>query len=510
MRTLPGGPANRLRRCRVALRRDKPALAGRSASADRPGGQEAGHHVRLVTFVRLVAFAAVVSAAGAIHAQTVPSPERALARDILRELMEIPTTEEMGMTPRAARAMADRLLAAGFPATDVHVLTLTPRVGNLVARLRGADARTRPILLMAHIDVVPARRDDWSLDPFTLTERDGWFYGRGTTDNKAGAAMLVANFIRLRREGWQPRRDLIIALTGDEETTQASIQWLLKEHRHLVDAEFALNTDSGRIILRGGKPSLFTVQASEKVYADYQLDVRDVGGHSSLARPDNPIYTLAAALQRIAAHQFPLNVTEVARLFFERSARVESGRMAADLRAVAATPPDPQAAARLSKQPFYNARLRTTCVATRVEAGHANNALPQTARAVINCRILPGEPTGPVEAALRRLAGDRVTLTVLSAPQASPSSPLSAAMLARFERLAAVQWPGVPVTPVMEAGATDGMYTRLAGISTYAPSALPEDPDDVRAHGKDERLGVEAFYDATQFWYQTMKAFGAQ
>jgi acetylornithine deacetylase/succinyl-diaminopimelate desuccinylase-like protein len=363
---------------------------------------------------------------------------------------------------------------------------------------------------MAHIDIVPALRRDWSVDPFTFVERDGWFYGRGTTDNKAGAAMLVANFVRLKREGWQGRRDLIIVLTGDEETTQASIQWLLQEHRPLVDAELALNTDSGGIVLKNGKPSLFTVQASEKVYADYQLEVTDVGGHSSLARPDNPIYTLAAALQRIAEHQFPVNVTDIARLFFERSALVETGQTAVDMRAVAARPPDPAAAARLSKQPFYNARLRTTCVATRVEAGHANNALPQTARAVVNCRILPGEPTAPVEGTLRRLAGDRVSLTVLSAPKASPPSPIPPALLARFERIAAAQWPAVPVTPVMEAGATDGMFTRLAGIPTYAPSALPEDPDDVRAHGRDERLGVEAFYQATEFWYRAMKEFAAE
>ena len=406
--------------------------------------------------------------------------------------------------------MADRLIGAGFPREDVHVLNPVPGVGTLVARLRGTDRSARPILLMAHMDVVPAQREDWSIDPWTLTERDGWFYGRGTTDNKAGTAMLVSNFVRFKREGWQPRRDVIVALTGDEETTQASIQLLLKEHRPLVDAEFALNTDSGGIIQRNAELSLFTVQASEKVYADYQLEVADVGGHSSLARPDNPIYTLAAALQRIAAHQFPLNVTEIARLFFERSVLVERDQVAADMRAVAAIPPDPAAAVRLSRQPFYNARLRTTCVATRVEAGHANNALPQTARAVVNCRILPGEPTASVEVALRQLAGDTVKLTVITRPEASPPSPLNPAMLARFERLAAAQWPGVPVAPVIGAGATDGMYTRLAGIPTYAPSALPENPDDVRAHGKDERVGVEAFYQAAEFWYRMVKAFAAE
>jgi acetylornithine deacetylase/succinyl-diaminopimelate desuccinylase-like protein len=445
-----------------------------------------------------------------LWAQSLPAAERQLAREIFRELIEIPTTAADANTTRAARAMADRLLAAGLPASDVHVLGPNPRTGVLVARMRGTNPQARPMLLMAHIDVVPALREDWSLDPWTLVERDGFFYGRGTTDNKAGAAMLVSNVIRLKREGWQPRRDVIIALTGDEETAQESIQWLLKEQRPLIDAEFAFNTDSGGIILRNGRPSLFTVQASEKIYADYQFEATDVGGHSSLARPDNPIYTLAAALERLANHQFPLNVTDVARLFFERTALVERGQVASDMRAVAAATPDPEAAKRLSASPFYNARLRTTCVATRVDAGHANNALPQTARAVINCRILPGEATETVAATLRRLAGNRVQVTVLSSPVASPPSPLPAPMLARIERLVAPAWPGLPVAPVMEAGATDGMFTRRAGIPTYALSALPEDPDDVRAHGKDERLGVEAFYQATEWWYQLVKTFGGE
>lgn len=459
----------------------------------------------------LIAFiVAALLVPGPTSAQSLPASERPLAREILRELIEIPTTADDAATTRAARAMADRLVRAGVPAGDVQVLEPNPRTGALVARLRGTDPQLRPMLLMAHIDVVPARREDWSLDPWTLVERDGFFYGRGTTDNKAGAALLVANIIRLKREGWQPRRDVIVMLTGDEETAQQSVQWLLKEHRPLVDAEFAFNTDSGGIILRNGRPSLFTVQASEKVYADYQLEATDVGGHSSLARPDNPIYTLAAALERVANHQFPLNVTEVARLFFERSALVETGQVAADMRAVSAATPDPEAAKRLSASPFYNARLRTTCVATRVDAGHANNALPQTARAVINCRILPGEATETVATTLRRLAGDRVKVSILSAPVASPPSPLPSAMLTRIERLVATTWPGLPVAPVMEAGATDGMFTRRAGIPTYAPSALPEDPDDVRAHGKDERLGVEAFYQATEWWYRLVKEFGGE
>ena len=433
--------------------------------------------------------------------------DRTLARDILQELIQIKTTEAEGATPHAAQAMADRLLAAGFPREDVQVLGPNPRTGNLVARLRGRDPRVRPILLMAHIDVVPALREDWSVDPWTLLERDEWLYGRGTTDNKAGAAMLVTNFIRMKRENWQPQRDVIVLLTGDEETSQASIQWLLAEHRDLIDAEFALNTDSGGLIVKGDRPTLFTVQASEKIYADYALEVMDIGGHSSLARSDNPIYTLAAALRRIGEHRFPVNVTDVARTFFGRSALVETGQLAADMRAVAAIPPDGRALARLSILPFYNARLRTTCVATRVEAGHANNALPQLARAVINCRILPGESTANVETTVRRLAGEDVKVTVIAAPVASPPSPLTPAMFGQLERLVAAQWPGVSVAPVMEAGATDGLFVRRAGIPTYGISALAENPDDIRAHGKDERIEVQAFLQAAQFWYQMIRVF---
>ena len=450
---------------------------------------------------------AVFSWSGALAQTMLDAADRALARQILQELVEMPTTEAEG-TLRAGQAMADRLIAAGFPREDVRVLGPDARTANLVARLRGRNTRARPLLMMAHIDVVPALREDWSIDPWTLTERDGWFYGRGTHDNKAGAATLVANFIRLKREGWQPERDLIILLTGDEETTQRSIQWLLAEHRSLVEAELAVNTDSGGVMTKNGRPAVFEVQASEKIYADYQLEVTDPGGHSSLARPDNPIYTLSAALARIGEHQFPLHVNEVTRVFLERSAATEPGQTAIDMRAVAASPPDLAAAARLSRSPFYNAILRTTCVATRVNAGHANNALPQLARAVINCRILPGLPGAEVEAVIRRLAGAKVTVTVLEPPVSSPPSPVAPALFSTFEKVAGVFWPGVPVIPTMSTGATDGMYTRSAGIPTYGVSGLDTDPEDVRAHGKDERVGVESFYKTTQFWFQLAKALG--
>jgi acetylornithine deacetylase/succinyl-diaminopimelate desuccinylase-like protein len=460
-----------------------------------------------VTRCSLFVLAGILFCADAV-AQTVLDPsDRTFARDILKELVEMPTTDADG-TARAAEAMANRLTAAGFPKEDVRVLGPDARTANLVARLRGQNPRARPILMMAHIDVVPARREDWSIDPWTLNERDGWFYGRGTHDNKSGAAILVANFIRLKREGAWLDRDLIILLTGDEETAQRSIQWLLAEHKPLIDAELALNADGGGVMTKNGRPVFFDVQASEKIYADYQLEVTDPGGHSSLARLDNPIYILSAALTRIGEHQFPLHVNEVTRMFLERSAATETGQTSIDMRAVAAVPPDLAAAVRLSRSPFYNANLRTTCVATRVDAGHANNALPQLARAVINCRILPGLPGAEVEGVIRQLAGSKVKVTVIEPPVSSPPSPVTPSLVNRFERLAVEYWPGVPVVPTMSTGATDGMYTRSAGIPTYGVSAFDTDPEDVRAHGKDERIGVESFYKATQFWFQMAKIFG--
>jgi len=450
--------------------------------------------------------AALSVPSGSLWCQTsLPEGDRALSRDILRQLVEIVTTDSAGNTPRSAQAMADRLLAAGFPASDVQVMLLNPRVGNLVARYRGRERGLRPMLLMAHMDVVPALRADWSLDPWTFLERDGWFYGRGTNDDKGGAAAAVATFIRLRREGWVPDRDVILMLTGDEETSGESTAWLLRDHRALVDAEFAVNLDAGGLNLRDGRALSFVVQVSEKMYADYAFEVTDAGGHSSLPRPVNPIYTLAAALQRLAGHQFPVRLDEDARLFLTRSAATESGRLAADLRAAAATRPDSAALRRVLTHAGYAARLRTTCVATMVAGGHANNALPQLARAVVNCRLLPGTDPAAVEATLHRLAGDSITITVLNPPEASPPSPAGAPVFRTLDSLASAFWPGVPVLPEMGTGGTDGKNTRLAGIPTYGAYGLADDMDDVRAHGRDERIGVAAFYDAVEFTYRTLR-----
>ena len=461
----------------------------------------------------VIAGALIFCFAGSAVAQTeTPSADRALARAILRELVEINTTDSLGNTPRAARAMARRLVAAGFPPADVRVL-IGPdaKHGNLVARYRGTGTGGRPIIGFAHLDVVPARRADWSVDPFTFLEKDGYFYGRGTTDDKVGDAILVADFIRLRRARFKPQRDLIMVLTGDEETAGSCIAWLVNKHRDLIDAEFALNTDAGGGVLRDGRRVMFSVQASEKVYATYALEATDKGGHSSLPRPaDNPVYRLAPGLGRLAAYQFPVKLNEVSRGFFERSAALETGALAEDMRGVLKDPPDSSAVAHLSAVPFYNSKLRTTCVATMMEAGHAENALPQSARATVNCRILPGEPAAEVAATLERLAGDdRIALRTVYAPIPSPPSPLTPAIMGPIERLVAEQFPNVPIVPVMEAGATDGLFLRNAGIPTYGVSAVFEEQNDVRAHGRDERLRVQSFYEALEFWYRMMQAYAS-
>ena len=445
-----------------------------------------------------------------LAASVPPAPplpaDTALERAILKQLIEINTSDSAGLSGVAARAMADRLAAAGFPPADVRVLGFDPRYQNLVARYRGRGAGKKPILLMAHLDVVDARREDWSTDPYTLVERDGFYYGRGTNDNKAGAAMLVANFIRYRREGFVPDRDLVIVLTADEETSGRSIQWLLEEHRGLVDAEFALNTDGGGGDYRDGKPIRFNVQAAEKVYQSFLLEVRNPGGHSSRPVPDNAIYRLSEALVRLSRDRFPVQLNEVTRGFFERGAAAELPAVAADMRQVARNA-DPAAAARLSAaSPYYNSVLRTTCVATRLFAGHADNALPQLARATVNCRVLPGEPIESVEQRLRQVAADSgVSISRVAPANPSPPSPLRPEVMGPIEALAAKYWPGVPIVPEMSTGATDGLYTRNAGIPTYGVSAIFEDLNDSRAHGRDERVGVREFHRAAQYWYELVK-----
>jgi acetylornithine deacetylase/succinyl-diaminopimelate desuccinylase-like protein len=441
------------------------------------------------------------------HAQNgLPAAERQLAREIYAELIETNTTHSSGSTTVAAEQMAARLQAAGFPAEDVVVLEPYPGKGNLVVRYRGTGARP-PVLLMAHLDVVEARREDWSRDPFAFAEENGDYYGRGTTDDKAMAAIFVVNFLRYRREGFVPDRDLILALTADEEGGDHNgIDWLLQTHRPLIDAAYAINEGGGGQ-LRDGVRLLNEVQTSEKVYQTFTLEVRNPGGHSSLPRPDNAIYRLAHALTRIEQHRFPVQLNETTRLFFQRMADIEGGPLASDMRAMTSAEPDPGASARLAASPYYNAQLRTTCVATMLDAGHAENALPQLASATVNCRMLPGESPEAVRDTLVRVIDDTaVSVTPVGVARPSDPSPLTPEVLGAVEQVTEQMWPGVPVVPTMVSGATDGLYLRNAGIPVYGVSGLFEDINDTRAHGRDERLGVEAFHEGQEFLYRLVRA----
>jgi acetylornithine deacetylase/succinyl-diaminopimelate desuccinylase-like protein len=439
-----------------------------------------------------------------------PRAEQDLVRAIYQELVEIDTTHDGGSTTTAAEAVARRLRAAGWPEADVHVFGPSPRKGNLVARLHGTGKR-RPLLLLGHLDVVAARREDWSLDPFKLTERGGYFYGRGTADMKSLAAIWVATALRLRREGRPLDRDLILALTADEEIGKENgVQWLLAHHRPLIDAAYALNEGGGGEI-KNGRYRANDVQASEKEYFSFRLEARNKGGHSSLPERDNAIVHLADALGRVHRYEFAARLTPVTRAYFARVAALEQGEAADDMRALAATPEgkplDQAVVARLARSPFYNARLRTTCVPTQIEGGHAENALPQRATAVVNCRILPGEGPTEVRAALAKAIADAaVTLEPMAPPDAGPPSPLLPELMSAVEAVTTQMWPGVVVLPVMIPGATDGRFLRAAGIPTYGVSGIFLDVDDVRAHGRDERIPVRSLYEGQGFVYRLLSA----
>jgi acetylornithine deacetylase/succinyl-diaminopimelate desuccinylase-like protein len=441
---------------------------------------------------------------------------RRLSRDIFRELIEINTTDSVGNTTRAAETVAKRLIDAGFPKSDVQVLGPNDRKGNLVARFRGSGAK-KPILILGHLDVVEARREDWTTDPFQFVEKDGYYYGRGTQDMKVDDAILVTTFIRLKREGYVPDRDLILALTADEEGGKFNgVDWLLKNHRNLIDAEFALNNDSGGVTLRNGKPVNVDVEATEKQYADFELTSLNPGGHSSLPTPDNAIYHLSGALSRLEHYSFPVELNAVTRTYFERRAPLENTQTRADMNAILRTPPDPAAVARLSADPRYNSMLRTTCVATRLNAGHANNALPQTAQAIVNCRILPGHSPAEIEQTLVRVLADpKVKIQFLSSNGGVEKSPDSKGfptvlpppdVLRPLEKVAGEIWPGIPVIPNMETGASDSIYTVAAGIPTYGINGVGIDQDDVRAHGKDERVRITSYDQGLEFAYRFLKA----
>lgn len=448
---------------------------------------------------------ALMLAGSPTHAQDAePSRHQQLARQLFAELVGINTTEAHGSTTRAADAMRAHLLRAGFPPGDVLVIESAPRKGNLVARLHGRDPALRPILLLAHIDVVEANPEDWTLPPFELTERDGIFYGRGTADNKDEAAIYVASLIRMKEEGFTPERDIVVALTADEEGgPDNGVVWLLENRRDLIDAEYALNEGGGGILDDKGRRVSHTVQASEKKYQNYVVEATNPGGHSSRPRPDNAIYDLAAALIRIGAHQFPVRLNDVTREYFRRSAEIEEAETAEAMRRIAENPDDASAAAVLSRDARNNSMLRTTCVATKLEGGHALNALPQRARANVNCRILPDESPEDVLATLQRVAGEGATVTMEDRAIDSPPSPLDPRVLAPVERLTRELWGTVPVIPTMSTGATDGLYLRNAGIPVYGISGLFY--GETFAHGMNERIPVRSFYEGQEFLYRLVK-----
>jgi acetylornithine deacetylase/succinyl-diaminopimelate desuccinylase-like protein len=443
------------------------------------------------------------------------SAHQRLAREIYRELVEINTADSVGSVTRAAEAMAARFRAAGFPAADVRVLVppAHPTKGNLVVRYRGRGGASapKPILLLAHLDVVAANRSDWPRDPFVLHEENGYFLGRGVADDKAMAAMFVANLLRYRREGFVPDRDLILALTADEEGGNANgVEWLIANHRQLIDAAYTVNEGGGGT-LDGNKPVFHSIQAAEKVPVNFTLTATNPGGHSSVPRPDNAIYALASALAKLAAHRFPVALNEVTRPFFTQTARVEPrAEMAAAMRAVVANPGDTAAVAALSQDPRYAAMLRTTCVATRLAGGHAYNALPQTATANVNCRVVPTSTAEEVVAALHRVIGDsgiRITPTIPTDNErfgAAPS-PVEPELLAATTALTRRMWGDIPVIPTMSTGATDGRFLRAAGIPTYGVSGIFSTPGETNAHGRDEKLRVKSFYDGLEFLDQLVR-----
>jgi len=444
--------------------------------------------------------------AASVSAQTTrPEAERKLAHDIYKEFVEIQSGFTTGATTPVAEAAAARLRAAGFAETDIFVGGANPKKANLVVRYHGTGA-LKPILLLAHIDVVEAKREDWNMDPFQFIERDGFFYGRGTGDDKAQAAVWIANLIQFKREGFKPDRDIIVALTADEEGGGPfnGVDWLLKNHRDLIEAELTLNEGGWGEESKGKKISN-DLQVSEKYVINYRFEVRNKGGHSSMPVRDNAIYHLAGALQRLADFGFPLKTNEVTAAYFQQMAKIEAGSLKEDLAKAASG--SQQAMERVAaSSPAWNSTLRTTCVATLLEGGHAVNALPQLAAATVNCRVLPEDAPEYVLSTLQKIvADDQVTVKQLGLPGKADASPMRPDVLKAVSEITARMWSGVPTVPIMVMGATDGRYLRAAGIPTYGVQGFFMDRDDIRFHGRDERMGVQSFYEGQTFLYELVK-----
>jgi acetylornithine deacetylase/succinyl-diaminopimelate desuccinylase-like protein len=458
--------------------------------------------------VRLVVVLTLHPALAAAQART---PDQRLLREIYQQLVEINTTDSVGSTTVAAQAVAARLKAAGFADTDVRIVTPSgnPKKGNLVVRLHGTGGR-KPLLLLAHLDVVEAKREDWTRDPFKLVEENGFFYGRGTADDKAMAAIFVEQMIRLKREAFRPDRDIVLALTADEELGGSSefngVEHLLRAQKPLIDAEYAINEGGGGQLDAQGKYQRLALQVTEKTYIDFRLQVTNPGGHSSVPKADNAIYRMSEALSRLSKFRFPFQLNDVTRLYFERLAPFVTGQASVDMKAILANPPDDGAIDRLSADPQTNAQLRTTCITTMIDGGHAPNALPQRVTATVNCRVMPGVTLKEVTDTLATVIADpAVSIVPVTHVTTSPPSRLNDDFLKAVESVAAGLWPGVPVIPTMSAGGTDGRFLRNDGIPTYGMSGM-FNVTDSGSHGLNERMRVEALYEGQEFLYRLTRA----
>jgi acetylornithine deacetylase/succinyl-diaminopimelate desuccinylase-like protein len=458
----------------------------------------------------LTATSALLATTAAAQA---PTPDQAQFRALYKELVETNTSLSVGSCTVAAERMAAHLKAAGIPDGDLTLYAAPdhPKEGGLVAIYPGKDPKAKAILLLAHLDVVEAKREDWTRDPFVLVEENGYFYGRGTSDDKAQATIWVDTLARYKKEGYRPKHTIKLALTCGEETSGAlnGAEWLSKNRRDLIDAAFALNEGAGGLLDEKGKPVVHTVLAAEKMSQNYRLEVTNPGGHSSQPVPDNAIYHLVRAIDRISQYDFPVQLNDANRAFFTRMAPVTGGEVGQAMTAIVANPNDPKANAILSRDKGFHSMLRTTCVATMLEAGHATNALPQRARANINCRIFPGVSAEVVRAELVRLAADpQVHVTMPEVRGAAVTSPpLTPQIMGPIEKLSAEMWPGVPVVPVLQTGATDGQFLTNAGIPTYGVSGLFSDRDGNGIHGLNESMRVKSLMDGRDFLYRLVKLY---
>jgi len=460
-------------------------------------------------------FAAIASCVASAKATGTGGGE-AEFRALYKELVEINTTRSVGNCTQAAEAMRKRLLAAGIPAADTQILAPpeAPNDGALVAVLHGKDKAAQPMLLLAHIDVVEAKREDWTRDPFKLVEENGWFYARGASDDKAMAAVFTDNLIRYKREGYRPRRDIKLALTCGEETAGAglfdSVRWLVKTKPEVLSAAFAINEGAQGELDSGGKPVALQIQAGEKVYQDFSLEANDVGGHSSRPTKKNPLVKLSAALGRLGAYNFPIVPNAVTRAYFEAEAKLVDAKVAADMRAVLQSPPDEAAAERLwAIKPTWNALLRTTCVVTQIDGGHAPNALPQHVVANVNCRILPDVPIADVQKQIETvLADDSIKVTPKGEGGVQASVPaLTDAIVQPARKVAESIWPGVVVVPTMSTGYTDGKFLNPAGVPVYGLSGMFEDAEGNHIHGLNERMRVKSLMEGRRFLYEVVKLY---